>query len=66
LPEPVKTDISTELNLTKKIYIIGKGERGGAKNNATTATDITGKNITPMGGFPYYNIVRDDFLILKG
>ena len=54
----------TELN--KKIYRIGKGERGGAKNNATTDTDITEKNITPMGGFPHYGVVRDDFIIIKG
>lgn len=54
----------TELN--KKIYRIGKGERSGAKNNATTSADITEKNITPMGGFPHYGVVRDDFLILKG
>ena len=54
----------TEVN--KKIYRIGKGERGGAKNNATTAADLTEKNITPMGGFPHYGIVKDDFLIVKG
>lgn len=54
----------TELN--KKIYRIGKGERGGAKNNATTDADITEKNITPLGGFPHYGVVRDDFIIIKG
>jgi len=54
----------TELN--KKIYRIGKGERYGTKNSATTQTDITEKNITPMGGFPHYGVVRDDFLIVKG
>jgi len=54
----------TELN--KKIYRIGKGERGGAKNNATTDADITEKNITPLGGFPHYGVVRDDFIIVKG
>ena len=54
----------TELN--KKVYRIGKGERHGAKNNATTAVDITEKNITPLGGFPHYGVVRDDFIILKG
>jgi len=54
----------TELN--KKIYRIGKGERGGAKNNATTDADLTEKNITPMGGFPHYGVVRDDFLLIKG
>ena len=54
----------TEIN--KKIYRIGKGERGGAKNNATTDADLTEKNITPMGGFPHYGVVRDDFLLIKG
>ncbi len=54
----------TELN--KKIYRMGKGERSGVKNSATTQTDITEKNITPMGGFPHYGVVRDDFLIVKG
>ena len=54
----------TEIN--KKIYRMGKGERYGNKNNATTTVDITEKNITPMGGFPHYGIVRDDFIIIKG
>jgi len=54
----------TELN--KKVYRVGKGERSGAKNNGTTASDITDKNITPMGGFPHYGVVRDDFLMIKG
>jgi large subunit ribosomal protein L3e len=54
----------TEIN--KKIYRIGKGERSGVKNNATTDYDITEKNITPLGGFPHYGVVRDDFLIIKG
>lgn len=54
----------TEIN--KKIYRIGKGERSGAKTNATTEVDITEKNITPMGGFPHYGVVRDDFLLIKG
>ena len=54
----------TEIN--KKIYRIGKGERYGAKNNATTAVDITEKNITPMGGFPHYGVVKDDFILIKG
>ena len=52
--------------LNKKIYRLGKGERGGVKNNATTEVDLTEKNITPMGGFPHYGVVRDDFIIIKG
>lgn len=27
---------------------------------------MTEKNITPLGGFPHYGIVRDDFLMIKG
>lgn len=36
------------------------------KNNASTEYDITDKSITPMGGFPHYGEVRNDFLMLKG
>lgn len=51
----------TELN--KKIYRIGSGEDAG---NASTEHDITQKAITPMGGFPHYGIVKNDYLMLKG
>ena len=51
----------TELN--KRIYRIGKG---GTEDNATTEADVTKKNITPMGGFPHYGIVKNDYLMLKG
>merc|ERR1712087_661332 len=44
----------------------GQGERYGAKNNAATESDLTEKNITPMGGFPHYGIVRDDYIMIKG
>merc|ERR1711948_72936 len=54
----------TECN--KRIYRIGQGERYGAKNNASTENDLTEKNITPMGGFPHYGIVRDDYIMIKG
>jgi len=54
----------TELN--KKVYRVAKGERSGAKNNGSTMSDITDKNITPMGGFPHYGIVRDDFIMIRG
>jgi large subunit ribosomal protein L3e len=55
----------TEMN--KKVYRIGVGIRyeGGA-NNASTAADLTEKNITPLGGFPHYGIVREDFVLIKG
>ena len=54
----------TEIN--KKIYRVGAGEVRGVKNNATTANDIVEKNITPMGGFPHYGHVKQDFLLIKG
>jgi len=51
----------TEMN--KKIYRIGKA---GDKTSATTATDLTQKSITPLGGFPHYGVVTNDWLLLKG
>ncbi|XP_050569852.1 60S ribosomal protein L3-like [Cygnus atratus] len=58
----------TELN--KKIYRIGHGihvEDGKVvKNNASTNYDVTEKTITPLGGFPHYGEVNNDFLMLKG
>ena len=41
---------------------IGKnGESGGA----ATDFDLTEKDITPMGGFPHYGIIKEDYLMLK-
>ena len=34
--------------------------------NATTEFDLTEKSITPMGGFPHYGVVNNDFLLIKG
>jgi large subunit ribosomal protein L3e len=36
------------------------------KNNAMTDHDITEKTITPMGGFPHYGEVNQDFLMVRG
>lgn len=55
----------TEIN--KKIYRVGKScltEKG--KNNASTEWDLTEKSITPMGGFPHYGKVNQDFVMIKG
>jgi large subunit ribosomal protein L3e len=54
----------TEIN--KKIYRVGAGACRGVKNNATTETDVVEKNITPLGGFPHYGVVNNDFLMVKG
>jgi large subunit ribosomal protein L3e len=51
----------TEIN--KKIYRIGRGDDD---SNGSTDADATKKSITPMGGFPHYGIVKNDFLMLKG
>ncbi|KAJ1663055.1 60S ribosomal protein L3 [Coemansia sp. RSA 1813] len=47
----------------KKIYRLGKGEDA---KNASTDFDITVKRITPLGGFPHYGEVNEDFVIIKG
>merc|ERR1712088_98932 len=58
----------TEIN--KKIYRMGKGvhQDGGkvVKNNASTDYDLTEKTITPMGGFPHYGELNNDFVMLLG
>jgi len=58
----------TEMN--KKIYRIGQGihTKDGkvVKNNGSTDQDMTEKTITPMGGFPHYGEVNNDFVMLRG
>jgi len=51
----------TEMN--KKIYRIGKGTD---VHNGSTDFDLTEKSINPVGGFPHYGQIREDFLMLKG
>jgi len=51
------------VEINKKIYRIGKAEDA---NDATTNNDLTEKSITPMGGFPHYGIVKNDWVMLKG
>jgi large subunit ribosomal protein L3e len=51
----------TEAN--KKIYRIGRKDDA---SSASTEFDLTKKRITPMGGFPHYGEVNDDFIIIKG
>jgi large subunit ribosomal protein L3e len=54
----------TEIN--KKIYRLGAGAVRGVTNNATTAADAIEKNITPLGGFPFYGEVNQDYLLMRG
>jgi large subunit ribosomal protein L3e len=51
------------VEINKKIYRIGKKE---VEFDANTAADLTEKSITPMGGFPHYGIIKDDWLMIKG
>jgi len=51
----------TEMN--KKIYRIANGSDS---KSASTEFDITEKKITPMGGFPHYGIVNEDFVMIRG
>merc|ERR1711979_20210 len=58
----------TEIN--KKIYRTGDGvhTKDGKviKNNASTEYDLADKSINPMGGFPHYGLVKQDFVMIKG
>ena len=54
----------TEMN--KKVYKVGKGITGGVENNAMTEFDLTEKGINPVGGFPHYGLVKEDYMLLKG
>jgi len=40
--------------------------KGTDKNNGTTEFDLTPKGITPMGGFPSYGMVTEDYIMIKG
>jgi len=53
----------TEIN--KKIYRIGKAVKEDP-HNAQGDNDLTEKAITPMGGFPHYGEVNEDWIMLKG
>lgn len=52
----------TEMN--KKVYRVGKKNEDSHKGS--TEFDVTDKDITPMGGFPHYGVVNEDFLMIKG
>merc|ERR1719183_3458314 len=53
-------------HLNQKVYRVGEAASAGCKNNGTTKNDLTDKNITPLGGFPHYGVVNEQFLMVKG
>ena len=58
----------TEIN--KKIYRMGDAiqvkDGKTVKNTGSTDYDPTEKTINPMGGFPHYGEVKQDFIMIKG
>merc|ERR1712000_716972 len=67
------------IQINKKIYKIAgpqftaegtivKDDKGNvvADRFASTEFDLTKKEITPMGGFPHYGTVRNDWIMLRG
>ena len=55
----------TEMN--KRIYRIGEAAVEGKVNETgSTQFDLTKKSINPMGGFPHYGLVKNDFIMIKG
>jgi len=55
----------TQIN--KKIYRIGRSSlTPEGKANGSTDFDLTQKSINPMGGFPRYGLVNQDFIMLRG
>jgi large subunit ribosomal protein L3e len=54
----------TEIN--KKIYKVGDSLKTAGGFNATTEADLTQKSITPLGGFPHYGVVTNEYLMIKG
>ena len=51
------------VEINKKIYKLGAAEDG---KSCMTESDLTEKSITPMGGFPNYGVVKNDWLMVKG
>ena len=55
----------TEIN--KRIYRVGEAEKEGQENaGGSTPFDLSKKSINPMGGFPHYGMVKNQFLMIKG
>merc|ERR1711957_135477 len=50
----------------QKIYRVGTGAIHGCTNNAMCDADAIDKNIPPIGGFPHYGVVNQDYLLIKG
>jgi len=53
--------------MNKKVYRIGeKLSSEAGKISAQTEADLTQKSINPLGGFPHYGVVKNEFILIKG
>jgi len=71
IPRGGQKGYTHRVEIHKKIYKLGHaitfGEDGKPTNfEASTEFDLTKKNITPLGGFVGYGIVKQDFIMIKG
>jgi len=70
VPRAGQKGYHSRVELNKKVYRLGKATKDAAgklvRNGASTEFDLTQKPITPMGGFPNYGTVTEDFVMLKG
>jgi len=53
------------VEINKKIYRMGK-KISEEPMGAVTANDLTEKHITPLGGFPHYGEINEDWIMIKG
>ncbi|KAK6053491.1 ribosomal protein L3 [Cooperia oncophora] len=54
-------------HINNKVYRIGRScLTPEGKNNGATEFDLTEKSINPMGGFPRYGLVNQDYVMLRG
>merc|ERR1711904_478862 len=58
--------VTKRYGVTKLPRKTHKGLRKVGNNNASTEFDLTEKTITPLGGFPHYGIVNEDYMMIKG
>jgi len=70
VPRAGQKGYHSRVELNKKVYRLGKSIKNEAgkvvQNGASTEFDLTQKAITPLGGFPNYGTVDQDFVMLKG
>jgi large subunit ribosomal protein L3e len=67
VPRAGQTGYHHRVLFNKKIYMLGKNiKTAEGKLAGKTEADITEKGINPMGSFPNYGPVRNDFVMVKG